>query len=71
MTAEIDTMTSSNLVFNWGIIFDSGTYYVDERLGGDTTYRRWGPLPSKELACALIEERKKWVRESINMRLSS
>jgi hypothetical protein len=44
------------VLLSWNVVQDSGGFCVEERLGLKPV-RRWGPVPSRESARALIRER--------------
>ncbi|MFZ2082050.1 MAG: hypothetical protein WAV38_36430 [Xanthobacteraceae bacterium] len=42
--------------FTWSVVADGDHFVVEERLG-NAPMKRWGPVPSRESARALIQER--------------
>ena len=70
--ANLDTYTGESMQFRveWSTLFSGpNEYYVDEVILNEKNKTRWGPVPSKEMAHALIQERRqtfdKIIRETI------
>lgn len=62
---DTDTFTNSKIHLNWSVSFGDGGYFVEERLGASKNYVKWGPLPSKTIAVALVEERMQWAQSML------
>jgi hypothetical protein len=61
---------SLELHVQWSITVEQDRFFVSEKLD-DVELNRWGPLPSKGLAYAVIQERKKLIEDRIKMSVGS
>ena len=56
---DLSNYTTENMTVTWSVLFSGASeYYVDEKISHDGGSCRWGPIPSKELAYDLIQERR-------------
>lgn len=60
-----DNFQNSKIHLNWSVSFGEGGYFVEERLGDAANSAKWGPMPSKTIAVALVEERMAWARTKL------
>lgn len=63
--ADTNTFTNAKIHLNWSVSFGEGGYFVEENLGGCGNPVKWGPLPSKTIAVALVEERMTWTKTKL------
>jgi hypothetical protein len=65
MALDPNTFTRTSLSIAWSTMWDHDGYYVIEQIGDGGHKAKWGPMPTKTIAVALIEERKAWAEGEV------
>lgn len=53
---------SASAPFEWTVSQDGSQFFVVERLGASTRATEYGPIPTRDEALRLVDERKAWAR---------
>jgi hypothetical protein len=51
--------------FSWRIVPDGDAFCVEEQLGAKSPTKKWGPVPTKESARSLIQERLRQLQDAL------
>lgn len=66
MRNDLSTYTGDTLMASWAVTFSGvAEYYVNEEVQGVAGRTVWGPIPSKEIAYDLIQERRSMFQKLI------